>query len=247
MARQSIEVITTWYNEEFLAPFFLNHYAFADRILVLYDEDTTDKTMDIINAYPNTRVETFRFTDGFDDDITVSMRNAKYAESEAGWVIGVDADEFILHPDLREFLHNRDEDIFFVRLFQVYRHKDDEDLDPEKPIADQRRHGDANAVGGQNRGGQKPLVVRAGLSRMKWQPGHHNIWNRHKYVTSRVVLPGVHWHMADPGFCIERRLRGPLRQGEQNRLRGHGCHWNVVTEEQIVSELERHRNDPRVL
>ena len=35
-----ITVITSAYNERFLAPFFFRHYAFAERIILLLDSDT---------------------------------------------------------------------------------------------------------------------------------------------------------------------------------------------------------------
>ena len=127
----------------------------------------------------------------------------------------------------------------------MYRNVNDNDLDPSIPIKLQRRHGDANAVGGQNRSGTKPIVVRTGR-KIRWLPGQHRIWNRHKYITSDVVLLGAHWIMADPSFCVGRRLRGKARQSKQNLLRGHSIHYNNLTEEQVWSELERHKNDPQL-
>lgn len=35
----NIEVITCMYNEEFLAPFFMNHYEWATKIKVFIDDD----------------------------------------------------------------------------------------------------------------------------------------------------------------------------------------------------------------
>lgn len=48
VSNMSIEIITMWYNEEALAPFFLKHYSWADKITLLYDEETSDKSLDII-------------------------------------------------------------------------------------------------------------------------------------------------------------------------------------------------------
>ncbi len=39
-----ISVISVWYNEEKLAPFFLEHYRFADAIHIAVDADTCDGT-----------------------------------------------------------------------------------------------------------------------------------------------------------------------------------------------------------
>lgn len=242
----SIEVITMVFNEAFLMPFFLRHYSFADHIRVIDDLETTDNTKEIVGKYPNATHEYIGFLSGFDNDLAVAKLNQCYRESKADWVIAVDADEFVFSEGLIPTLMSEKSDIFYVRLFQVYRHKDDADLDPTIPIRLQRTHGDDNAVGGQNKMGMKPIVVRTGLRRMKWQPGQHNIWNRYRYVTSKTILPGVHWVFADPSFCVERRMRGRARQSENNIIRGHSCHYNTVTEEQVREECQRHLNDRRL-
>jgi hypothetical protein len=242
----SIEVITMWYNEAFLAPFFLNHYAFANHIRVINDAETTDNTKEIVSKYPNASIEYIKFPEGFDNDIAVAKLNKCYAESMADWVIAPDADEFVFHEGLHEVLMKETEGTIYVRLFQVYRHKDDADLDPAIPIRLQRRHGDPNAVKGRNGKGMKPIVVRTGLRRMKWQPGQHNIWSRRRYGTSATVLLGAHWAFADPSFCAARRLRGKMRQSPHNLLVGHGNHYNSVNEEKVRIELEQHLNDERL-
>ena len=241
-----IEVITMWYNEAFLVPFFLNHYSFADCVRIIDDAETTDGTAEIVSRYPNAIIEHIKFDDGFDNDIAVARLNQCYRQSKADWVIGVDADEFVLTPNLPQYLKDRTEDVFMVRLYEVYRHIDDRDLDPNIPIFDQRRHGDPGAVKGQNRKGMKPIVVRTGRD-MKWMAGQHRIWNRHKLVTTSDVLLGVHWMLADPSSpFIERRLRGKLRQSRHNIAVGHSSHCNDVTEEKVREQLGAHMHDGQV-
>ena len=60
-SNMKIDIITMWYNEAFLAPLFLNHYSFANTIHLLYDEDTTDNTLDIVSKYNNVKVIPFDF------------------------------------------------------------------------------------------------------------------------------------------------------------------------------------------
>jgi hypothetical protein len=40
-----VETTTCVYNEEFLIPFYLNHYSWVDRINILFDVDTNDKSL----------------------------------------------------------------------------------------------------------------------------------------------------------------------------------------------------------
>ncbi len=242
----TIEVVTMWFNEEFLAPYFLKHYSFADRIRVIDDVESKYHIDKIISQFPNASLENIYFPNGFDNDIAVAKLNQCYAESKADWMIAVDADEFVLQDNLKEFLSVQMDDIFYVRLYQVYRTVNDCDLDINLPIQEQRRNGDADVVKGQNRKGAKPIIVRTGLRNMKWMPGQHNIWNRNRYRTSDTVLLGVHWMMADPCFCIERRMRGVRRQSEQNRIRGNSSHYNSLTEEQVRLDLQQHFHDGRL-
>jgi hypothetical protein len=235
-----------WFNEKFLAPYCLKHYSFADRIRIIDDEESTDDVKGIVAQYPNASLETIKFPAGFDNDIAVAKLNQCYLESKADWFIAVDADEFVLQDDVKKFLQHRLEDIFYVRLYQVYRISTDRDLDINAPIKEQRRYGDADAVKGNNKAGAKPIVVRTGLRKLKWMPGQHNIWNRHRYITSEEVLLGAHWMMADPCFCIDRRMRGVARQSEQNRIRGNSYHYNTLTREQVEMDLQQHVNDGRL-
>jgi hypothetical protein len=181
----------------------------------------------------------FTFLNLFDDVIKIETIREHYLKSACDWVIVPDADEFVFCDDMNKFLSEQVADIVAVRLFQVYRHVSDQDLDPNIPIQLQRRHGDPDHVKGNNKHGTKPLIARTG-KRVHWTPGAHGIWNLHKHTVSTNILIGTHWTMADPCFCIERRLRGMHRQSDQNRLAGNGCHWNNVDREQVKSECIEH-------
>lgn len=242
----SVEIITMTFNERFLLPFFLKHYSFANIVRVIDDEESTEDISDIISEYPNAIMEKIRFPSGFDNDLAVAKLNECYRTSPCDWVIAVDADEFVIEPNLLSILSDTEDDIFYVRLYQVYRNHDDKDLDLALPIMEQRRHGDPGAVQGRNRKGAKPIIVRGGLNGMKWQPGQHNIWNRHKWKTSEQVLLGSHWMMADPCFSVARRMRGVMRQSEANRVRGNSSHYNTLTEQQVWDDINAHTHNQRL-
>jgi hypothetical protein len=129
-----IEVITVWYNERFLAKFFLDHYSFADRIHLVLDADTDDDTPGIAGRYPNVRVEEITFPDKFDDLRKIARINSIYPGSTR-LGIAADSDEFVFPlpygTGMREALANEAEyDVVRARMWQVYRHRTDSDLDP---------------------------------------------------------------------------------------------------------------------
>ena len=110
--RIRIHVYTVCWNEEQFLPFFLRHYSsFADRIVV-YDNQSTDSTPDIVRSCPIAELRTFDTNGSFDDHANINIKNNSYKEScgEADYVIVVDSDELIYHPDLKRVLlqHKRD-------------------------------------------------------------------------------------------------------------------------------------------
>jgi hypothetical protein len=92
---ERVAVFTLTRNEEAILPFFLKHYGeFADEIII-YDNDSTDRTVEIATAWPRTRVCRYS-TGGATDDIKHrDLKNTIWKTVVPGWKIVVDCDEFI--------------------------------------------------------------------------------------------------------------------------------------------------------
>ena len=101
-----IDVYSNMYNEEAMLPFWLRHYeTFADRIFI-WDGGSTNGTLDILKKHPKVTILP-REQRGHDDHYYVTELYPQYKEHSRGvadWVIVVDADEFIYHPNLKETL-----------------------------------------------------------------------------------------------------------------------------------------------
>ena len=188
----NIEIITAWYNEEFLAPYFLRHYAFADKIHILLDSDTDDNTLVEIEKSSNAEIEYVHYPDGFDNEIKIRHIMRVYGAIQRGWVVAVDSDEFLfpipLGTDIRTALEKeKDFDVVYAQMWQVYRHNSDADLNPHLPPVLQRRHGDPNVAWGENARYNKPAIVKAGLD-FEWRTGCHRIlYPRSRNVISRLL------------------------------------------------------------
>ena len=99
-------VYTFSYNSADFMPYFVRHYGDADRI-VIYDNGSTDISKEYalthhceIRDYACLTGNTIR-----DDVLTVLKNNSwKEACGKAEWVIVVDLDEFLYHPQLEEKL-----------------------------------------------------------------------------------------------------------------------------------------------
>ncbi|HVP69494.1 MAG TPA: glycosyltransferase family 2 protein [Anaeromyxobacteraceae bacterium] len=102
MPTPRIYVYTFCWNEEAILPFFLDHYGrFAERIVV-YDNGSTDRTVEIASAHP--RCECYSFDTGgkFEERVLTTLRNRAWKEHRdvSDWAIVVDADEFLTFEGL---------------------------------------------------------------------------------------------------------------------------------------------------
>jgi hypothetical protein len=254
--RMEIEVITMMYNEAFLAPLFVRHYApWVDKFTVFYSESIDGTRHELETAAAQCGVKSldivpFEFPMGFDDLRKTERINQAVRESSADFVICVDADEFV-HPWPFEGTNPRDElaketgNVVYCAMFQSYRHATDADVDRTKPPLFQRRHGHHDVAGNNNLQNPlyaKPCIVRPDCGAQFDVGCHLLIFPKRGSNTWR----GVHWGKAD-SFCMLRYVRDRRdRLSEENRLNGRGVQHFNTTEEQILAELKAHENDPKL-
>lgn len=258
-----------WYNEEFMAPFFLNHYSWVDKIHIILDADTSDRTESIARQFPNVEINSFRFPDMMDDIIKSAVVSQKYGMiRDADYVMIVDSDEFIFPYDLtatvKEHLARTPRDIYFINLWQIYKHEADLPLNSAVPVYLQRRHGDPDMESPENICYLKPIVARGGLD-IFWGIGNHYVvyqgakleWSSRQLsqglpltvaMERNSMLQGSHWRLVDLDETIKRRIRDRReRQSMVNLDRGLTSHYHRITEEDILREYESHKHDPLVI
>ena len=100
-----INVYTLCYNEEVLIPYFFRHYgSIADRIVV-YDNGSTDKSRDLVQLLGG-ELRDLDTGGEHSDRAQTKLKSTCYYESrgKADWVIVVDMDEFLYHPDFSGLL-----------------------------------------------------------------------------------------------------------------------------------------------
>ena len=101
-----IHLYTSTWNEEAMVPFFLQHYEpLVDRIIV-YDDHSTDRTVQLLRASSKVEVRPLqREAESFIDK-HVQLFETCWQESrgQADWVCLADMDEFIFHPEWHQYL-----------------------------------------------------------------------------------------------------------------------------------------------
>lgn len=102
-----VHLYTFTWNEEYILPYFLAHYSPWVERIVIHDNESTDRTVEIASAHPKVEVRTYRTSGRHSEHLDmVPIRNECWKESRglADFVAIVDADEFLFHHDMAGFL-----------------------------------------------------------------------------------------------------------------------------------------------
>ena len=93
-----VDVYTFARDEEAMLPFFLANYSYARKI-ILYDDDSTDRTLKIARADPKVEIRDANLGYCYDEEAFRQLKNSCWKESDADWVVVCDIDEFLHHPN----------------------------------------------------------------------------------------------------------------------------------------------------
>ena len=246
-----IAAVTMVYNEALVLPYFLRHYRYLDEIHVLYETDSTDRSLEILMGAPNVVIEKGHIEGGLDDIAKIDLFNKAVQRIKADWVYVVDPDELIFPPNGESpysFLRRQRGDVVRSGMYQVYRHRNDSDLDPSLPPIPQRAHGDPDLFGNDREANRaansvyvKPNVVRPSGG-IRFLPGHHQI-DGNPAVSAELYL-GAHWQMADPSIAIARRMERKARVSRRNKAHKMGWQHFDISVHAIQEECDRHLDDP---
>ena len=102
-----IDLYTRAWNDAHMLGFFFRHYDPYVRTYWIFDDGSTDATLDILKAHPRVRLGRF---DNVDPDSRILSARAffddcwKQSRGDADWVILTDIDEHLYHADLAGYL-----------------------------------------------------------------------------------------------------------------------------------------------
>lgn len=249
-----IKVITFLYNEQFLLPYFLSHYWWADRIHFVTSPcaDTTGEVVEGLcwNEKERFSCEELLFPKGLDDTLKQNKVNRLLEDSDSEWTVVVDADEFVWPrgdlacANVHVFLEDlpKTDTVVFADMWNVWRHESEKNLDASKPpVVLQRTHGETQ------RGGEysKPIIIRSGRG-VQLSVGNHSFAARDGHVSEKN-FDGAHWQNADPCFAAKRRIQDrAMRLSPHNRANGMGHQHLNKSEADILALCEKHLHDPKL-
>jgi hypothetical protein len=215
--RLRIWVYTHCRNERLMMPYFLRHYcSFADRVTV-FDDKSSDGTRDIVAAEPRAILRDWPGALGLDDIEFCELFPQLYAEAagNADWVMWVDADEFIYHPDIRAALGK------VGGLYDIVR-PSGWSMISEKPPGTQGQIYDELKMGINADGAYDKPCVFVPRCAPNWTVGRHSL----SVPSQELSVPSIkllHYRWLGVDYVRERNARNFARQSD--RAKQHKLGW----------------------
>lgn len=230
-------------NEARLLPYFLRHYVtFVDR-LEFFDDQSDDGTRDIIKACPKAVLSDWPGEHGIVDDQFLEFANQKWKEArgKADWVIWVDSDEFIYHPEILTVLARYMAQGVDVPLIEGYGM-----VSNAFPTTDGQIYGQIS-TGFRSPEWDKPEIFRTTCN-MVWNVGRHSFneqWMVPYKSSDRAEIKLLHYRYLGLDYVSERNRRNFSRQPERCKRLAYGD--NVLpnaTKAYSTNWFEHFRNQP---
>jgi hypothetical protein len=103
-----IDLYTWSWNDAEMLRFLFRHYDHLVQRYVVYDDGSTDNTIEVLESNPKVEIRQTRFTETSDSFILSIMPTIqscwKESRGQADWVIVTEIDEHLHHPDLKSYL-----------------------------------------------------------------------------------------------------------------------------------------------
>lgn len=229
-----ITVISHFYNEEFLLPFWLHHHLRIFDHGILIDYASTDASVDIIKQMaPNWEIRQSRnaeFSAGECDAEVVDIENTL-----SGWKIALNTTEFILYAKLKELCFLYEE--LYPNLVGFRTHgvtmidSIDEaysDIIPNIPLFFQRTHGILDTYGPRGR-----LLHHA--KNGNYEMGRHKTF--HTNIQDNLDVFCLWFGWSPFRYVIDRKLQIQTRIPQKDKDLGLGIE-HIISQEDLIKKFE---------
>jgi glycosyltransferase involved in cell wall biosynthesis len=234
----NIDVYATCYNEEIILPYFLKHYKKFARNITIYDNMSTDNSVDIMNEY-GVNVIPFDTGGRFEESVLMNIRNTCWRGSDADWVIVCDADELIYHENIIEILSNTHANHIVTEGYEM--------MSETLPTTEGQIYEELK-IGHFKPDYSKPCLFRPSeITNINFAPGSHTAEpigpNLISISDSGIKL--LHYKYLNREVLIKKYEHYKVRQSEEMKRKGWGNyqHWDAnVINSQFDSWLSNSKN-----
>ena len=237
----TITLYTFCYNEQEMLPYFLNHYSKIVDKIVVYNNESTDRSMDILNSFKECEIEIrdYNSNNEYNEDGLIKLKNNCWKNEESDYVMVLDVDEILHHPNLKEFLEaNPDYDYFKPIGYDMVGNSVPTDY--TKQIYEIIRNGVPSI-----NFSKKVLFKRQFVNDTNFSYGAHSANYKGKKPLSEYVSNGdlklLHYKFIDLEYVIAKHKHYGARRSSHSKKLGLGLHYDYSREKntEIFNNLKK--------
>jgi hypothetical protein len=216
-----IEVYIMTNNEEMMIPYIMRHYSQFAKVILL-ESHSTDNTIKLAGSL-GAEVWVYDIPDEINDLTHLQIKESCWKESKADWVIVVDADEFVYHPDIISELKKTDATVIHPKFYNMFT-----EVFPttEGQIYDEVKYG----TDGDFWLSKMNLFRPSEITRMNWSIGcHHASPEGNVKIDENTEIKTLHMRFMGREYMIDRYKRNAKRLSAVNQANGWGIqlNWNA--------------------
>lgn len=238
MQKPVVHLYTLCYNEQEILPFFLQHYLpWVEKIVVL-DNNSTDKSRELLAAHQNVLVRTYDTGNEYREDIQMNLRNTMWHQSRgiADFVIVCDMDEFLYVKDHPVFLGHLKKQGFSVVRPQGFDMVSDCFPTGGVPLTKQVKVGVPN-----DQFSKMVLFDPLKIDRINFFPGSHFALpeGQVRIYMGDPKVKLLHYRYLGLEHILRKNNSRHVRRGQVSRKYGWGYHYSYKAQkqEQILENM----------
>lgn len=225
-----ITIYTVCYNEQFMLPFFIEHYRalFPGCHIVVYDNESTDDTAKIALAQ-GCAVITYSTDDKLSDSKYLEIKNNCWRDAKTDWVLIADCDELccVSKKQLQEEEKIKTSIISFEGYNMVNMH-DDMDV-----------HCITHGIRAKSYD-KTYCFNKKQIEEINFHMGCHTSTPTGNRISSLATYTCLHYKYINADYMVKRHALFASRLSEENIRKGYGGHY-LYSEQQIREEFSNAR------
>lgn len=232
MKKPIVHAFFLCYNEANILPHLLKYYLSFCEFVTILDNNSTDNSVEIVKSFPNTDIIPWDSKEELNDGLYIKLKNHVWKSSTgvADYVIVGDADEFLYHENMVDFLIKSKEDGITIFKPQGYHMVADENFNLNL---------DDNLFKLVNKGVRTEVLDKImmfdcnKISNINYSIGCHTANPVGEIKTNTVGLKMLHYKFLGlEDHKYKQKIRGE-RLSDFNKQYGFGLYYLYNEEEQI--------------
>lgn len=236
----NITLYTFLYNEEKILPYFLKHYSQYVNKIIVYNNESTDSSIEILNDWKECEIEIREFnTDNhYDEQTLLNLKNSCWKDCDSDYVIVCDMDELLYHPNLIEFIEKQPYTDYFTTT-GYHMIGDEIPTDYTKQIYEIIQNGTPD-----NQYNKNVLFRRKNITETNYAPGAHSssFKGTERLINCSVEeLKLLHYKWLSPEYVADKHIHYGQRRSQHSINNGWGSHYGL-TRDRILHDFNELKN-----